>query len=267
METHPPQARRAKKLLLVAVAALWALPSQASGDINGFLREKRHGDVAFSFSDESFDRFWLGSTKVDVPNGGDFKTRSLSLWVAYGITDNLTVTADLPYVDAESNRFASIGSTGGAKHEFLGGFGIRTIASNYDVPGPVDIGDGTADWLFRFVYQLTYKRFYFSQQAGFDLRSGAAPNGFPFYTEAGWTQGPATYSALYSRLDARGGTDIGAPNFLTFPGNKKEYQRLGGKAFVRLTDVIGVSGMAYTTLTGRNVGDSSGFSVGIDFRY
>src|SRR5213594_1869461 len=63
METHPPQARRAKKLLLVAVAALWALPSQASGDINGFLREKRHGDVAFSFSDESFDRFWLGSTK------------------------------------------------------------------------------------------------------------------------------------------------------------------------------------------------------------
>ena len=265
-----------------AVSAVWACNSTSAADLNGFLREKGRGDVAVSYTSESYDRFWVGSTQVDVPNGGDVKTRSLSVWLAYGLTDDLTLVGDLPYVDAESDgfdleqsalqdltvlgeyRFASVGSE--ARSDFIGAGGFRTHASNYDPNRPVDVGDGTSDVLFRFVYQLTVGGFYFSQQLGYDLRNEDAPDGIPLYTETGYTWGPVTGTAFLSVLRARGGSDIGDPGF-TFPGNAEEYQRVGARVYVRASDRFGLSGAYFKTLDGRNTGDSSGFSGGINVSF
>ena len=277
--------RRAISLRPVALTSalllLFSIPA-AAADLNGFLREKGHGDVALSYTSENYDQFWLGTTKVDVPNGGDVDTTSLSLWFAYGLTDNLTLVGDLPYVKSKSDgfdmeqsalqdltvlgeyRFASIGST--TRSDFLGAGGFRTHASNYEPNLPVDVGDGTSDILFRFVYHLEAGAFYFSQQIGYDLRNEDAPDGFPLLTEAGYTWGPVTLTAGFSVLKARGGTDIGDPGF-TFPSNKEEYRRLGGRVYGRITDRFGVSGSYYQTLGGRNTGDSSGFSLGANYHF
>jgi hypothetical protein len=254
-----------------------------AGDLNGFLRERGRGDVALSYTAESYDEFWVGDDKVSDPGVGEVDTRTLSLWLAYGITDRLTFVAELPYVDTEGDgtgdfeqkdlqdvtalavyRLASAGTN--ARSQFVGAFGLRTIASNYEPNSPVDVGDGTADWLFRFIYQLTWRRLYVSQQIGFDLRSGDAPDGFPFYTELGATWGPVTYNLFYSRLRAEEGTDIGDPGF-TFPSNEEEYDRIGGKVYGRITDHFGVSGAYFTNLDGRNTGDASGVSIGVNVRY
>jgi hypothetical protein len=108
--------------------------------------------------------------------------------------------------------------------------------------------------------------FYFSQQVGYDLRSDDAPDGIPLYTELGVTAGPVTYSALYQQLIADGGTDIGDPGF-TFPSNQDEYQRFGVKLYGRVSDRFGLSGLYFTTLDGRNSGDTSGFSIGANVRF
>lgn len=126
------------------------------------------------------------------------------------------------------------------------------------------MGDGTADWLLRLVYQLTWRRLYVSQQVGFDLRGGEAPDGFPLYTEVGATWGPVTYTAFYSRLEAESGTDIGGGSF---PSNEEEYERAGGRVFGRVSDHLGLSAAWFTTLDGRNTGDSSGFSGGVNIRF
>ena len=53
---------------------------------------------------------------------------------------------------------------------------------------------------------------------------------------------------------------------LTFPSNQEEYSRVGGKIYGRITDSFGLSGLFFTTLDGRNTGETDGFSVGVNFR-
>lgn len=274
---------RAAALCSLAIAAGATVSPAAAMDLNGFLRQEGHGDVALSFTSESYDEFWVGSTKVSDPGVGKVKTRSTSLWVAYGLTPKLTVVGTVPYVDADSDGLGGfhdehlqdlslmglyrIGAFGqGIRHRFVGGLGFRTIASNYEANQPVDTGDGTADALARVVYQIEAGRFYASQQVGFDRRGGDAPDAFPLYTEAGMTWGPVTCTAFYSHLDAKEGTDIGDPGF-TFPSNDDEYERVGAKVYGRVSDFFGVSGMWFTTLDGENVGDTAGFAVGINYSF
>ncbi len=107
---------------------------------------------------------------------------------------------------------------------------------------------------------------YASQQVGFDSRGDDVPDSFPLYTEAGYTFGRVTGSLFYSRLIADGGTDIGDPGF-TFPSNQEEYSRAGGKVYVRVGPRVGASASAFTTLDGRNTGDTTGGSLGLVLRF
>ncbi len=276
---------RAPVQAAVAGAFLLALAQASAGaaELNGYVREKGHGDVALSFTSQDYNQFWMGTTKVFDPMIGTVTTKSTTLWIDYGVTDRLTLVGNLPYIDTRSDgtggfgqaafqdltlvgkyRFASTGSR--VRSDFVGAFGIRTIASNYEIQNSVvDIGDGTADWLARFIYQVSWRRYYFSQMAGYDWRGGLAPDDIPLYTELGATWGPVTVNGLYSRLTARGGTDIGSG--APFPSNREEFSRVGAKVYWRVSERIGLTAMSFTVLSGRNTGDATGYSGGIIYRF
>ena len=313
-----------RRCVVTATVLVAAVGAVAATDLDGFLREKGHGDVAVSVSSESYDHFWAGrSKKANPPFLGTVDIHTVSLWAAYGITDRVTLIANLPYVDAEGDgngmvppqatgltgptrfstkesalqdmsvlakfRLATVGSTW--RSSFVGGVGFRTIASNYVANNAVSIGDGSADWLFRFVYMIQRGSFYASQQIGFDWRSGpdqvdlilrdavtgqvlgsqtlegSVPDGYPLYTEIGYTIGRTTIDVFYNRLVARHGTDIMGPYGTSFPSNREEYERTGAKVFVRVNPHFGVSVYGFTTLDGRNTSDASGGSVGVDFSF
>lgn len=275
--------RRAAVPASCVLAAILLPATAAAGDLNGFLRERGHGDVALSYTAEGYERFWVGDMKVKDPGVGDVDTKSLSLWFAYGLTDRLTVVADIPYIHTKGDglgefeesdwqdltlvlmgRIASVGER--VRSEFIGAAGIRSDPFGYEANSPVDVGDGTDDWLFRFVYQLRFRGFYFSQQIGYDLRDDDAPDGLPFYSEVGQTWGPVTASGFYSRYIANGGTDIGDPGF-TFPSNGDEYERIGVKVYGRVVDHFGLSAAWFGTLDGRNTGDTSGVSGGVVYSF
>jgi len=265
--------------VVAMVASLFSTSVQAV-DLNGFLRERGHGDVAVSFTAEGYDEFWVGDEKVSDPGVGEVDTKSWSLWFAYGLTDRVTLFAELPYIDTEGDglgqfeekdwqdlsflaagRLFSFGDD--VQHDFVGAAGIRTIAANYEANSPVDVGDGTVDWLFRIVYLLRWRGLYFSQQVGYDMRDADAPNGYPLYTELGHTWGPVTATAMYWHMTANGGTDIGDPGF-TFPSNGDEFERIGAKVYGRICPHFGVSGSYFWTIDGRNTGDTDGFSIGLN---
>jgi hypothetical protein len=277
------RARRAIHQFAVASITMAAVSCVCSvaraGDLNGFLPEKGHGDVALSFTSEGYDKFWVGGTKVEDPGVGSVRTQSLSLWFRFGLTDRLSLTGDVPYIHTKGDglggfeerdvqdltlaleyRIASCGDS--VRSDLVGAVGYRSDVARYEANLPVDVGDGTDDWLFRLVYQLRVRNFYFSQQVGLDVRGQDAPDGVPLYTEVGQTWGRITGTGFYSRFIAHGGTDIGAPGF-TFPSNGDEYTRVGARVYGRVSDHFGLSGSYFTTLTGRNTGDSSGFSGGV----
>jgi hypothetical protein len=275
------QALREFVLALVIVALVPATVSAM--DLDGYMWPKGHGAAAISFTSQSYDEFWAGTTKVSDPGVGKVDTESWTLWVVHGVSDRLNLVANLPYISTESDgtggfgqsalqdlslmgkyRFLTVGSS--ARSDFIGALGIRTIASNYEIQNSVvDIGDGTADWLARFIYQLHMSRFHLTQSIGWDRRGGDAPNGRPIYTVIGTSWKPIIIDAFYQRLDARGGTDIGSG--APFPSNKEELERAGLKVWGRVSDSLGLSAMYFTTLSGRNTGDASGLAVGVDYSY
>ena len=261
-------------LVLLAPAAAGAL------DINGFFPAAGSGAVALSATSESYDEFWVGTTKVSDPGVGEVEIRSLTLWLTWGLSDRLALIVNLPHVDADSDGLGGFGDSGlqdltllakyqfaasetsGGRHRFLGAAGVRTPASSYEGNLPVDLGDATTDALLRFVYQFERGGFYFSQQVGYDVRGDDAPDGFPLATELGYTHRRVTYTALVSLYSADGGTDIGDPGF-TFPSNRDEYLRVGAKVYGRFTERLGGTLGAFTTLDGRNSGDLSGAFGGV----
>lgn len=270
------------RLAAAAFALAMALPAIAPAlELNGFLPAAGEGAAALSYSTESYDEFWLGDTKVATPAAlGEVETTSFSLWARYGFTDRVSVVANVPYVDVDTDGtmgFEDDGvgdaealvlfraldvSSAAADHRLVAGVGFRTPVQNYVADAPVSLGDGSTDLLLRLVYQLEVGGFYFSQQLGYDSRGDDVPDTFPLFTEVGYTAGRVTGSVFYSRLFADGGTDIGDPGF-TFPSNEEEYSRAGGKAYARLTEAFGASFVAFTTLDGKNTGNTTGVSAGL----
>lgn len=270
-------------LLTVSLAGL--APAAAALDLNGFFPPPGDTQIALSYSTESWDEFWRGTRKVPTPPFlGEADISTFTLWMRHGVTERLALVGNLPYVDAESDgdpgfdeasvqdlslvakyrlaEYGGDGSDGRARHVLAGAVGLRTDIGGYEANLPLDVGDGTTDALFRFVYQLERGRFFFSQQIGFDLRSEDAPDGFPINTEIGVRTGRLTWIGSFQALWADGGTDIGDPGF-TFPSNQEEYQRIGLRLYARLTDGLGLSVGGFETLDGRNSADTSGGFVGM----
>lgn len=272
-----------RPLRTVTVAAVLALllPAVAPAlDLNGFVAAPGEGAAALSLTMESYDEFWAGEQRTSAPPLGEVETSSASLWFRWGFTDRLSMVANLPYVEVETDGPAGFEDSGladaeamlllralevdsgGVRHRLLAGIGGRTAVSDYEADAPVSLGDGSDDLLLRLVYQLEVGSFYVSQQVGYDLRGDDVPDSFPLYTEAGYTFGRFTASASYKRLFADGGTDIGDPGF-TFPSNQEELTRVGAKLYGRFTDRFGGFVSAFTTLDGRNTGDATGLSAGV----
>jgi len=271
--------RRGCRLALFAALALApTLPAHAL-DLNGFFPAKGQTDIAISYTTESYDHFYRGTVKrPNPPFLGKVTNKTTTLWARHGLTDRLALIANLPYVDSSGDgtdhlsetslqdltamlEFKAFESGSSVRNRVVVAVGGRTPASDYIGDSPVSIGDHSTDELFRLVYQLEAGRFYFSQQVGYDLRSGDVPDGYPVYTEAGYTVGRVTVNGFYQRYFADGGSDIGDPGF-TFTGNKDELQRVGAKLFARVTRPVGVFVAGFTTLDGRNTGYTTGYSAG-----
>lgn len=270
-------------LSLVFLPLLLA-PAALASDINGFLPGAGKGAVAFGFTDESYDEFWVGEEKTSSPNLGEISTQSTTLWATWGFTDRLALIADIAYVDTEAGDPAGLSDSGlqnltvllahrlltresaGREHSLTAAVGLRTPLESYEPNAPVARGDETTDGLLRLVYMLRSGRFYYSQQVGFDLRGDDAPDGVPIYTELGWSAGRLTWIATYSRYFADGGSDIGQPGF-TFPGLQEELERVGAKVVGRVDDHWSVFLAGFLTLDGRNTGDADGLSLGLVHRF
>lgn len=277
-----------KRGLVCSLVALAVLHTSADAfNLNGFLREEGRGDVALSYTFESYDEFWVGKQSGPTPPTlGEIETNSVSLWGAYGLNDRVTLFASLPHVDTEGDgtsnlsesglqdlslmaayRFGTTGSD--IRHQFVGAFGLRTPGSDYVSDAPIAIGDSTTDLLFRFVYLLQRGSFYFSQQIGLDARGEDAPDSYPLYTELGYTVGRATFTVSFDKLIVRDGFDIMGPGFSAaeFPNLREEYERIGARGFVRINDRIGISAGFFTTPDGRNTGEASGGTLGVNLSY
>ena len=253
---NPPFRHLALAGALAIVLA--AAPVGAQG-LNGFLPRPGTATVAVSHTLESYDEYWVGSEAVSDSLLGRVETGTVSLWVDFGLTPDVALTAQLAYVDVGSDgllqqtaaglqdrglmlrwRFLH-GEAGGCRHSFVAAAGIRDAASGYEPDRAVAIGDHSRDGLFRMVYQIQADHLagaWLSAELGYDLREGDVPQGLCVYSELGAVAGPAALSAMITRVWADGGPDLGDMAF-TYPTVDEELVRVGAKVYLTFSERVG----------------------------
>ena len=87
------------------VLALACSVAQAQGE-TGFLRGKGKLDAALSYTVDTYDEFWVGKERVSMPMVGEVERETYSLYLAYGLRDDIDIFLSGALVESESDGAA-----------------------------------------------------------------------------------------------------------------------------------------------------------------
>ncbi len=290
------------KLLALGAAAILGLPlvSTAQSPVSGFMNGKGKGAIALSHSAEKYDHvFLVPSNAHGVPVFNDVKINSTSLYASYGITNRLDVSASLPHIAAKGNATQGVLQELGFENErkgiqdlslflkynpyrckigkadlnFLIGAGVQTPLGKYKVDEGLQsilaIGNRATSITGMGVAQLrTPSGLFLTTQAGYSSRSGDVPNAVLGEIKAGYAHKRFYLDAWYAGQISKGGVNILGEGFAgIFPATNVTYDRAGVSIYVPIAGGIGVSVGANKYLSGKNVGEGTGFSGALVFSF
>jgi hypothetical protein len=267
-------------------AAMFASTGRANAQgETGFLRGQGHTDAAFTYSYEKYDDFWMGTKKVHDPGVGVVSRQTGSLYLAYGLRDDLDLFGTASLVKAQATGSGANPTTTnlqdatfGAKWRFfekragpgtlsvLAEPGLKLPMTSYRDDAVTAIGDGNVDWRLRGIAQYTFDCGAFvALESGYDVRLGDPADEIPVNVCVGatfWKN--VTITPFWSYIDSRNGPDIGQARF---PKVQEDIERAGVGAYVRLNPKLGISLGWKKTLDGRNTGDLTGWWVGLVMKF
>ena len=81
--------------------------SNAQGPVDGFFDKKGKASITLAYSYGNYDEFYVGGQKVEgVPAHNEIDQTIYSLYAKYGLADNISIIASLPYIKAEGDGIA-----------------------------------------------------------------------------------------------------------------------------------------------------------------
>ncbi|RTQ52231.1 hypothetical protein EJV47_04175 [Hymenobacter gummosus] len=288
---------------LLAGAALLcaAAPAHSQSLVSGFMAGKGHGSVVFSGTAERYRDVFLVPETVDaVPIFKEVRVSSVSVYANYGISDKVEAVVALPYIQstgrADKPVLTDLGYTntrrglqdlsfllkfksfsapvGNSQLDLLGVVGVSTPASNYqskaDLGYIIAIGNRATKLTTLGIAQLrTPSGVFFTGQAGYSVRTGPVPNAFVADAKVGYA-GLKLYGEawLAYQQSSSAGTDILQPGFTgLFTETRVNYTRVGVSLYKPVAKGFGVVAGASRYVAGRNVGQSTGVSLGVSYNY
>ncbi|UOQ51064.1 hypothetical protein [Hymenobacter cellulosivorans] len=270
--------------------------ARAQSLVSGFMVGKGHGSVSFTGTAERYKSVYLVPERVrEVPIFREIKVSSVSVYANYGISDKVEAVVSLPYVKSEGEgngqgftnsrsglqdisgllKFKAYSTTvGNNVLDLLGVVGVTTPASNYQSNKGLEyiiaIGNrATKVNTLGIAHLKTPSGVFLTGQAGYSLRTGRVPNAFLADAKVGYA-GLKFYAEAWASFQQSSskGTDILQPGFdLYFPATRVNYTRVGASVFRPLAKGVGVVLGASQYVAGRNLGRSTGLSVGISYNY
>ena len=280
---------------------------QAQSLVSGFMAGKGHGSVVLSGTTERYDNVYLAPEKIDrVPVFQEVRVNSLNLYTTYGLSDKIDAVISLPYIQSKGKAagavindlntlyptagFANVRQglqditgllkfksysreIGSSILDLLGVVSFSTPISNYQTNTGygyiIAIGNQATKYTASGVAHLkTSSGVFATGQVGYSLRSGLVPNALVGEAKIGYA-GPRTYVEGFAAFqESNGGTDISEAGFNGFfPSTRVNYIRLGASAYRPLAKGVGIVLGANTYVAGRNIGKSTGYSVGLSYNF
>ena len=286
-------ARTTRALILAAVAASSAAAQSVDDPV---LISRKVLNMGLVYSHDSWSSYWEGTLKRTNGNVGTITTQSAMLVAGYGVTNNLTVLATLPYVWTHASAGTLSGLRGiqdvsvAAKYRLLGsdrpGLSAVVVAAaalpvgNY-TPDlmPLSIGTGgsrasaratvsyqsAAPWFISASGAYTFcnnvrldRNAYFTNGQLYLTNRVAMPNVTDYELMAGWRRGRWELPAVFGLQHTLGGGDIRRQD-MPFVSDRMDFTRLGGELRYSLdgSGKLRFRLGAAHVLDGRNVGQST----------
>ena len=271
-------------------------------DIDGLMMEKNAFCVGPMAGYSSWKNYWEGSLKRDNANLGTVSATMFSIMGNYGLSNRLNVLFGLPYIKTKASAGQLKGQKGlqdlalwikwkGYSKKIGSGRLSLFLIGGYSLP----VSDYTADFLpmsiglesknLSFRGMADYQRgSWFATISGTYVRRSnikidrdayyttemhysnevEMPDMAAFNFRAGYRDNGLIAEATADNMTTLGGFDI-TRNNMPFPSNKMNATRIGFnfKYDMPFHPNLSLTGNAFTTIAGRNMGQSSGFNAGV----
>jgi len=292
-----------KKILLISFfVQIISSVCWSQTDIDGIMMEKNGFCIGPMYGYSSWKNYWEGTLKRENLNLGTVSTSMFSIMGNYGITNKLNVMFGLPYIKTKASAGQLKGLKGLQDLSFwvkwkayskkIGSGRLSLFAiGGYSFP----VSDYTADFLPMSIGlesknlslrgMADYQRgSWFATVSGTYIRRSnieidrtsyyttemhytnevKMPDAFSFNVRAGYRDKGLIAEAVFDNWNTLGGFDI-TRNNMPFPSNEMDMSRVGFnfKYDMPFHPQLSLTGNVMTTITGRNVGQSTGFNAGI----
>ncbi|WP_026450359.1 hypothetical protein [Aequorivita capsosiphonis] len=287
--------------LLAMLCLLTSSLLLAQSPVSGFMKKNNEGSVVISYSMEKYDKVFLVPQEVDgVPVFNEVTNTSISLYGEFGITDNLNVVFNVPYIKSEGEAtegtLESLGfentregiqdlslyvkynfhtfNLGKSDLSFIGSIGLETPLSDYEanegLQSIIAIGNHASSFNALGIAMFkTDSGFFTTGQVGYSFKDSGAPHAFLSQLKVGYAASKFYVDGyIANQLSEKDGVDILGEGFTGyFPATRVNYTRVGLNAFAPIFDGIGISAGANTYIAGRNLGKSTGFYGGLVYSF
>jgi hypothetical protein len=289
------------KRIIFILAIFLSLQTFAQTELDGLLMDKNLFCVGATYSKTNWKNYWEGTFKRENLNLGKVSNSTTMINGNYGITNKLNAIFTLPYIKtkASAGQLAGqkgiqdlslylkwVGYTKQFKKSILKGIligGMTTPLSNYtpdllplsiglhsktaSVRAMVDFqqsnwfGTASGAYIYRGNVKLDRNTYYTTELHYSNLVQ--IPNATIINIRGGYRSETWIIEAIANKWITNGGFDI-TKNNVPFVSNKMDATTIGLHVKYETNFVDGLSfvGDGMTTIAGRNVGQTSGFTVG-----
>ena len=291
-----------RPLLRSCVPLLAPLMLHAQSDVDAIMMGKNLLCAGTSLSTAQWNQYWEGGLLRINENLGTVRTNTVAAMGSLGVTKNLNLLYNLPWIQTRATAGQMTGLSGlqdigiAAKYRMLrkkterksfsifGIAGVSTPSQNYVKDYlPLSIGLGSTNLTLRLMADQTYQWFFTTASTSYVRRSNIRLDRQAYYTTRMiYSAEVEMPDALYSnvRMGYRsseliaefvadhwltlGGFDI-TKNNMPFSSNRMIQTRVGlaGKYEPKKWKGLSLNGSVFHTVDGRNMGKSTGFQFGV----
>jgi hypothetical protein len=291
-----------KRLILPAAFLLPASLLRAQTDLDAIMMSKNNFCVGGSYMYSSWDHYWEGTYKRDNQNVGTVSTKMFGLMGTYGINRKLNIIVGAPYVVTNATMGTAHGQKGiqdlsawvkwmaveqnvgkGVLSVYVLGGGSVPLTNYIADYLPLAIGLQSKTLSGRLLVDYQQSKFFATVSGTYTWRSNInvdepsyyttslhntnevqMPNTTMFNLRTGYRSDRMILEAVVTQMNTLGGFDI-RKNYMPFPSAKMNATMIGAHGKYNFTFAQGLSleGGGSYTVAGRNVGQSTGFDIGV----
>jgi hypothetical protein len=280
-------------------------PIRSQGLIDGFMRGDRKANLSITYSQETYDSYYINKTETKDPNLGTVTSQVLNVYGSFGLGYDLDLIVSAPYIRNEASAgyrqkqegFQDVSAAlrweaydykiGKSRLSWLFALGYSMPMQNYVSDELIAIGRGSSNWDGRTMLHFVGGPFFMTGQYGY-IRRGqvtldrvvnyyepdqANPNSgskvnVPDVTELIVRTGFATrpfYADVWYQQQTPYTKGTDIAPGIPFPTNAVGFSKVGATVYLKLFGQVGLTAGYSTTIDGRNIGKSTRLTGGLVF--